>query len=207
MYIYKYIYLYSITFSITSNKSVNECPIFRVHFRKVNALAIYTWVSFSFAFARHSWGRTSGRNLWVVSCMLDYVIFFNSLAQGRFWCDFKNSIFNLVLLIGVWRSLYDNALGWIPQNITDDKSTLVQVMAWCRQSTSHYPSQCWPRSMSPYGVTRPQWVKSLKTMRLERNGHFAVDILKCIFSSMKWLHFDSYGAVGNEILVKMTFPL
>ena len=32
-------------------------------------------------------------------------------------------------------------------------------MAWCRQATSHYLSQCWPRSMSPYGVTRPQWVK------------------------------------------------
>ena len=38
-------------------------------------------------------------------------------------------------------------------------STLVQVMAWCRQATSHYLSQCWPRYVSPYGVTRPQWVK------------------------------------------------
>ena len=39
-----------------------------------------------------------------------------------------------------------------------DKSTLVQVTAWCHQATSHYLSQCWPRSLSPYGVTRPQWV-------------------------------------------------
>ena len=31
-------------------------------------------------------------------------------------------------------------------------------MAWCRQATSHYQSQCWPRSMSPYGFIRPQWV-------------------------------------------------
>ena len=38
-----------------------------------------------------------------------------------------------------------------------NQSTLVQVMAWCR----HYLSQCWPRSMSPNGVTRPQWVKSI----------------------------------------------
>ena len=43
--------------------------------------------------------------------------------------------------------------------LNKDKSTLVQVMAWCRQATSHYLSQCWPRSLSPYGVTRPQWVK------------------------------------------------
>ena len=34
------------------------------------------------------------------------------------------------------------------------KSTLVQVMAWCHQATSHYPSQCWPRSLSPYNITK-----------------------------------------------------
>ena len=44
--------------------------------------------------------------------------------------------------------------------LADDKSTLVQVMAWCRQTTSHYLSQCWPSSMSPYGVTRPEWVNN-----------------------------------------------
>ena len=43
---------------------------------------------------------------------------------------------------------------------TDDKSTLVKVMALCCQVTSHYLNQCWHRSMSPYGVTRPQWVKA-----------------------------------------------
>ena len=45
-------------------------------------------------------------------------------------------------------------------DLTDDKSktTLVLVMAWRRQATSHYLSQCWPRSLSPYGVTRPQRV-------------------------------------------------
>ena len=32
-------------------------------------------------------------------------------------------------------------------------------MAWCHQATCHYQSQCWPRSVSPYGITRPQWVK------------------------------------------------
>ena len=41
-------------------------------------------------------------------------------------------------------------------------STLVQGMAWWRQVTSHYLSQCWPRSMSPYSTTRPQWVNKPK---------------------------------------------
>ena len=47
----------------------------------------------------------------------------------------------------------------MPLDLTDDKSALVQVMAWCRQATSHYLSQCWPICMLPNGVTRPQWVK------------------------------------------------
>ena len=38
------------------------------------------------------------------------------------------------------------------------KSILVQVMAWCRQAPSHYLSQRWYRSLSPYGVARPYWV-------------------------------------------------
>ena len=52
-------------------------------------------------------------------------------------------------------------LRWFSLDLTDDKSTLVQVMAWCRQATSHYLSQCWPRSVSAYGVTRPQGVKTI----------------------------------------------
>ena len=87
------------------------------------------------------------------------IVLINSLAPGRSLCDFKNVIFNLALLIGIFRSSYDNVLRWMPQDITDDKSTLVQVLAWCRHATSHYLSQCWPRSPMPYGVTRPQWVK------------------------------------------------
>ena len=31
-------------------------------------------------------------------------------------------------------------------------------MAWCRQAASHYLSQCWPRSLSPHDITRPQRV-------------------------------------------------
>ena len=43
------------------------------------------------------------------------------------------------------------------QNLINEKSTLVQIMACCHEATSHYLSQCWPRSLLPYGITRPQW--------------------------------------------------
>ena len=82
----------------------------------------------------------------------------NSLAPGTSVYDFKKSIFNLVSLTGICRTSYANTLRGMPQDLTDGKSTLVQVMAWCRQAASHYLNQCWPRSLLPYGVTRPQWV-------------------------------------------------
>ena len=57
---------------------------------------------------------------------------------------------------------FEFAFRWLSLDRTDDKSTLVQVMVWCRQATSHHLGQCWPRSLSPYGVTRPQWVLIMK---------------------------------------------
>ena len=73
-------------------------------------------------------------------------------------------------------------------DLTYDKSTLVQVMAWCRQATSHYLSQCWPRSLTPYGVTRPQWVKwwhydMLSTLLAQ---------LDCLFNSLFRLTSSKY---------------
>ena len=53
--------------------------------------------------------------------------------------------------------------------MTGDKSTLFQVMAWCRQATSHYLSQCWPRYMLPYGITRPQCVNDSEKWRKTPN--------------------------------------
>ena len=67
----------------------------------------------------------------------------------------------------------------MPQDLTGDKSTLIQLMARCRQATSHYLYQCWPRSPMPYGITRPQWVNMLKPR--QTCYHFTDDIFKCIF--------------------------
>ena len=41
------------------------------------------------------------------------------------------------------------------------------VITWCHQATSHYLSQCWPRSVSPYGITRLQWVKIAATFPMD----------------------------------------
>ena len=47
-----------------------------------------------------------------------------------------------------------------PRNFAGGKSIVcLQVIACWRQATNHYLNQCWSRSMSPYGVTRSQWVR------------------------------------------------
>ena len=50
----------------------------------------------------------------------------------------------------------------MPLDLSDVMSTLFQVMTWWCQAASHYLRQYWPRSMSPCGVTRPQWVQQRK---------------------------------------------
>ena len=43
----------------------------------------------------------------------------------------------------------------------DDTWTLVWIMAWCRQARNHYLRQCWPISLSSYGITRRDNMSSL----------------------------------------------
>ena len=85
----------------------------------------------------------------------------------------------------IWNSVQNNslsihhesALRRTPHKLINERSALVQVMAWYRQAASHYLSQCRPRCMFPYGVTRPQWVE---TLRPTQNGYnFVDDIIKC----------------------------
>ena len=89
----------------------------------------------------------------------------NSLALGRFEWNFRNAIFKLIVMIDGWGISCEIALIWMWTDFTDDHSTLVQVMAWCHQATSHYLSQCWPRSLLPYGITRLQLVKKFQLLQ------------------------------------------
>ena len=56
---------------------------------------------------------------------------------------------------------FETALRWMPQNMFDEKSILVQIMTLCHRAKSHYLRQCGHRSISPYGGTRLQWINYL----------------------------------------------
>ena len=99
------------------------------------------------------------------------------------WMQLHIDVINLSPEAGPhWHHLYINWLRpsdakWLHRS----GSTLVQVLAFCLMAPSHYLKQCWlikirssdihlrvlihqfihcwPRYLSPYDVTRPQWVK------------------------------------------------
>ena len=52
------------------------------------------------------------------------------------------------------------------------------VMAWCRQATSHYLNQCWPRSPTLYGATRPRQVIPFRAV-----WSFRVNFMHLLFLS------------------------
>ena len=99
--------------------------------------------------------------------------------------NFRYVLFKLIFVIDGSGMSCEIVLTWMPQNLADDKSTLVQVMAWCRQATSHYLSQCWHRSMSPYGITRPQWV----------NSH-GIHCLRQLCSRLPWVRISTTCAIS-----------
>ena len=59
----------------------------------------------------------------------------NPLAPGRCGFDFRYAVSKCVVVIAFIFSAV--ALMRMAQDPTDDTSTLVQVMAWCRQAASH----------------------------------------------------------------------
>ena len=83
----------------------------------------------------------------------------NPLAPGKCCCNLNFVIHKLITRVDILTISSEFTLRQMPQAFTDDQSTLVQVVAWCQQATSHCLSECKPRSMLTYGVTRPQWVK------------------------------------------------
>ena len=119
-------------------------------FKSISIIAGMRWNAWNYSVLKSSWISIAG----------DIYMCINSLAPGRFQINFRQVIFNRTFMNGGWGISYEIALRWMPLDLTDDKSTLVQVMAWCHQATSHYLNQCWPRSPTPYGVTRPQCVQN-----------------------------------------------
>ena len=103
------------------------------------------------------------------------------LSEDNFKCIFFNENDRIPTQI---------SLRFIARSPIDNKQHWFRWWLGAEQATSHCLSQCWPRSLSPYGVTRPQWVNQQSSTRVnslapERCGsNFTSVVFKCI------LHMD-----------------
>ena len=60
----------------------------------------------------------------------------------------------------LYHHIFVNVIRWKPWDLSD-KPSLVHVIALCLQASSNYLNLCWPSSILPYVVTRPQAVDHL----------------------------------------------
>ena len=75
-------------------------------------------------------------------------------CTNSMWGDESEAVAPIIWLYQIMDAQKENV--FFPDLLITLRS--YEVMAWCRQTTSHYLHTCWPRSLPPYGVTRPQWV-------------------------------------------------
>ena len=123
------------------------------------------------------------------------IITVNSLAAGRCKWNITLVNFKLISVLDDWGISCEIILIWMSLSSTYHKSTLIPVMAWCRQATSHYLHHCWPRSKTPYGVIRPQWVK--KESSNSNRANFWQNQFRSLLCSP-----SNYWKEPNHILMK-----
>ena len=113
----------------------NEYVTWHTHLMRYKNLAFGLGISqiahFTFSF---SFGENCASNLCRHSSTSFATLFI--FWPCEFGCDFKTIIFNLVY----WLVIH-NALRWMSRGLTDYDLTLVQIMAWLRQTTNHYLGQ------------------------------------------------------------------
>ena len=78
----------------------------------------------------------------------------NSSSPEIYGSDFKCAIMQLIVMTDILSIASGITLRWIPQDFSNNKSVLVEVMAWCREATSHYLTQYWSSPILPYGITK-----------------------------------------------------
>ena len=89
----------------------------------------YKWLE------RYLYGLEWNYMVWSENCMVWSEIVWFQIMNLMVWAGS-----GVGQSVDGWVNAHESALIWMILNLTEDKSTLVQVMAWCRQATGHYLS-------------------------------------------------------------------
>ena len=84
---------------------------------------------------------------------------FDSLAPGRFGSSSKSLIFKLIIQYSGLGTHCEISLRWNPQNLT--KGNIGAGNGLVPSGCQPLLSECWPRSMSPYGINWPECVECI----------------------------------------------
>ena len=96
---------------------------------------------------------------WAYDYLSMLVLKLNHVSKRGHWrCsnNYKSVNFLLMLQLELFSVSCEISFRCMLQGPIDDKASLDPVTA-----PIHYLIQCWPRSMLPYGITRPQWGNSI----------------------------------------------
>ena len=98
---------------------------------------------------------------------------YNSLDPGRCGSNFK---------IIIWKIIIQNSILGIVLELPQMNAV---ALSQCRPATNHSrgPNQCWLRSMTPYVVSRPQWV--VNSSPLDKMAAISQTTFSNLFSWMK----------------------
>ena len=118
-----------------------------IYTRPLEFSSFLIFIKLIFAFIFHYCSICTWRSI-SRKCVCTYLVVINSPAPGICGGNFKSILFKLVAQNRLAPGC-EISFRWMPHNLTNDKSTLVQVMTWCRHTTNHYLSKYWLRYMSP----------------------------------------------------------
>ena len=104
----------------------------------------------------YQWKLSQNPNVFINTCICSENWQYQLIGPWEIWMEFWISNFLLISVSDGCSISCEMAPRWILLDFTDDKSILVQEMAWCYQAIISMLTQ-----MSPYGITRQQWVNML----------------------------------------------
>ena len=101
------------------------------------------------------------KNVWMwFKCLFKFIFLWIGLATSQCWTWGNELVPTGRVLQTTFHLLAPGKYEWNLRHVIFKQISVIDGWGICCE-TSHYLSQCWPRSLSPYGVTVPHWVKPM----------------------------------------------
>ena len=111
-----------------------------------------------------------------VLCNTATMLHFNSLCPGRCGSDFQYVNFKHNLGIDILSIQENITQEWMPEDLVDGKFNIGSGDGLVLSGNKPSPAPVLPRCPTPYDITRPQWVNSLKPSHTDHHYEKKIEI-------------------------------